>query len=128
MLKPLAILIAAALLATAAHAQDLAGADVVALIKGKTTYLNVDGPRGKGPAVIFYGEDGKAAAKFPNGTSPKGAWTLKGNTTCTAWEDQPTNPCSGWKKQGDNYELINMENGKSRGIVTRFAPGNPEKL
>lgn len=121
--------IAAVACAGTAIAQEMSGADAAALVKGKTVYMELPGgPRGKGPAVIFYGDDNKAAAKFPNGTAPKGTWSTKGDEICTAWEDQTNNPCSRYVKVGDKYDVINSETKQVRGTVQRLAPGNAEKL
>jgi hypothetical protein len=112
-----------------AGAQDLSAAEVVALIKGKTLYQDLPGgPRGKGPAMIYYGDDNKLAAKFPNGTSPKGTWSAKDNTICTVWDDQPVNPCTRYRKDGDKITTINVETGQVRGVIDRIVAGNPDRL
>lgn len=131
MLKSISMtLLTSVLLATTANAQDMTSADIVALVKGKTVYLELvgAGPRGKGTAIMFYGEDNKAAAKFPNGTAPKATWSTKGNELCTAWDDQPNNPWSSYVKVGDKINVINSETKQVRGTVVRVVPGNAEKL
>ena len=80
------------------------------------------------PRIMFYGEDNKAAAKFPNGTAPKATWSTKGNELCTAWDDQPNNPWSSYVKVGDKINVINSETKQVRGTVVRVVPGNAEKL
>lgn len=130
MLKTISMmLLACALTVTTAAAQDLTAAEAVALIKGKTLYQDLPGgPRGKGPAMIYYADDNKLAAKFPNGTTPKGTWTAKDNTICTTWDDQPVNPCTRYRKDGDQITTINVETGQIRGIIGKIVPGNPEKF
>ena len=118
-----------ALLSTIANAQDMTGAEAAIMLKGKTAYLELPGgPRGKGPAMIFYGDDNKAAAKFPNGSAPKGPWSVKGNEICTAWEDQPNNPCSLYVKAGNKINIINTETKQVRAVIERLVAGNAEKL
>ncbi|MBX9845647.1 MAG: hypothetical protein K2Z80_27965 [Xanthobacteraceae bacterium] len=123
-------ILAFALLSSAANAQDMTGAEVTALIKGKTAYLNLPGagPRGTGAAVIFYADDNTAAAKFPNGTSPKGTWSIKGNEVCIAWADQPNNPCSTYVKAGDKINIMSGQPKQMRATIERLSPGNAEKL
>lgn len=123
-------LLTSALLITTAIAQDLTGVEAVALLKGKTAYLELPGagPRGKGPAIIFYGENNKAAAKFPNGTAPKGTWSIKGNEVCITWADQANNPCSTYVKAGDKINIMSGQPKRLRATIERLAPGNAEKL
>ena len=113
-----------------AQTTELTGADITTLVSGNTLYLELPGggPRGKGPAAIYYSADNKVAAKFPSGQTPKGTWSIKGNSICVVWEDMPTNPCTGYRKTGDKIDVINLETGQSRGPLTKTAPGNPDKL
>jgi hypothetical protein len=123
----LAIAAASALAATAS-AQDLKGGEAQALIKGNTIYIDLPGgPRGKGLTPIYFAADGKVVARFPTGTV-KRTWTAKGDTICPKWDDEPNNPCSRYVKNGDTYTSFNVETGQPRGVITKIAAGNPEKL
>lgn len=52
------MLLAFALLSSAANAQELTGAEATSPLEGRTTYLELpDGPRGTGSAVIFYDDE-----------------------------------------------------------------------
>jgi hypothetical protein len=123
------LLIAPVLLqAMPAAAQDLTTAEVVALIKGNTHYAEtLGGPRGKGPLVLYYSDDNKLFAKFPNGPA-KGTYTFKDNASCPKWDDQPTVSCTRYRKEGDKVIQINIENGQPRGHISKTVPGNPEKF
>ena len=116
-----ALLLANTLLSHAALAQEMSAAAIVDLLKGKTAYLNLPGagPRGSGAAVIFYGADTTAAARFPNGTTPKGTWSMKGNEVCIAWNDQPNNPCSTYVKVEDKHNIMSGEPKQLRAIILR---------
>ena len=131
MLKAISItLLAGGLLATAASAQELTGVKAVALLQGKTAYLDLPGagPRGTGAAVIFYADDGTAAARFPNGTMPKGTWSVKGSEVCIIWPDQPNNPCSTYVRVGDRINIMSGEPRRVRATIEQLVPGNAEKL
>ena len=125
----LVAVVATAICASSAAAQDLSAAELTALLKGNTAYLDLpDGPHGKGPAVIFYGADDKVAGKFPNGTA-KGTWSVKGNTACLVWDGPaPNNPCAGYRKEGNKHVIFSLETKQPRAVITKLAPGNPEKL
>jgi hypothetical protein len=125
-----ALLLGSTLLSTAASAQEMSAPAIIDLLKGKSAYLNLPGagPRGSGAAVIFYSADNSAAARFPNSTTPKGTWSMKGNEVCIAWDDQPNNPCSTYVKAGDKHNIMSGEPKQLRATIERVAPGNAEKL
>ena len=119
------------LIATA-FAADLTGAEIKALISGKTAYIettpeSVTGKAGQG--AIYWAEDGTALYKTPTGALWHGKWEVKGNTNCTDWKErQPPGPCTRWDKTGDTYTIIDSASGKARAKLVKTAPGNAEKL
>src|SRR6266568_116774 len=120
----------ASLIATALAA-DLTGAEIKALISGKTAYIETTGDSVTGKAgqgVIYWAEDGTALYKTPTGAMWHGTWQIKGNTACTDWKEKPNNPCVRWDKTGDTYTIIDAPSGQTRAKVVKTAPGNAEKL
>jgi hypothetical protein len=116
------------LFAGSASAQELKAEEALALVKGKTIYIEVPaGPLGPGIATIYYADDGKLFAKFPK-MARKGTWLAKGNTICPLWDDTPNNPCSRYVKDGDKITSFNAADGQPRGVITKTAAGNPENL
>jgi len=126
-----AIVLAAslALCATAAHASEMTGAEIKALISGNTSYLALDTPTaGTGEGIIYYNADGTATFKTPKGAIWHGPWTVKDNTLCIDWKEMPNNPCTRYDKQGADILLINVATGKPRGKIVKVVPSNAEKL
>jgi hypothetical protein len=119
------------LLAGAAAAAELTGAEVKDTMSGKTLYLettgqSVTGTPGKG--VLYYAGDGSALYKTPSGALWHGTWAIKDNTLCTNWKESPNNPCSKYDKQGDAINIINSSTGQVRAKIVKTAPGNAENL
>ena len=114
-----------------AFSADLTGPEIQKLLSGTTIYLEfaTDNPvTGGGGGVMAYTTDGKVSTKFPNGSSLKGTWVVKDNTSCITWDGQPPAPCTRFDKTGEVITSINTASGKPRGKITKTAPGNPEKL
>ncbi len=115
--------------ATTAGAQTLSGSDIDRMVRGKTVYFDVlPGPTGAGEAPYFFGADGQAVIRLPNGTVMRGPWRIEGDAYCTDWDRGPKNSCSRLTREGDVIKAINPADGKPRSIVKRLADGNPEKL
>jgi len=132
-------IVASAILATtgvagligSALAADMTGAEIKALLSGKTFYLETTTASGTGIAgqgVIYWAEDGTALYKTPTGAIWHGKWEIKGNTACTDWKEKPNNSCVRYDKAGDAVSIIDAVSGQTRAKVVKTAPGNTEKL
>ena len=117
-------------MASPARAQDMTGQEIDALVRGKTVYFDLmPGPAGTGVAPYFFGADGQAAIRLPNGTLMRGPWRIDGNAYFTDWDKGPKNSCSRLVKGADGRILsINTADGKPRSTLVRVEPGNPDKL
>ena len=114
-----------------ALAADLTGAEIKALLSGKTVYLEATAASSSGQAgqgVIYWAEDGTALYKTPSGTMMHGKWETKGNTNCTEWKERPGTGCVRYDKTGDGVTVIDVASGKVRAKIVKTAPGNAEKL
>lgn len=113
-----------------ALAADMTGADIKALVMGKTVYLETTAASltGKvGQSVLYFSEDGTVLNKTPDGAIWHGKWEFKANTSCTAWKEKPDSPCTRWDKTGDAVTILDAS-GQLRAKVVKIAPGNAEKL
>ena len=122
---------AAAGLIGSALAADLTGAEIKALLSGKTVYLETTAASSSGQAgqgVIFWAEDGTALYKTPSGAIMHGKWEIKGNTNCTEWKERPGAGCTRYDKTADAVTVIDAASGKVRAKIVKSAPGNAEKL
>ncbi len=114
-----------------ALAADMTGAEIKALLSGKTFYLEATAASASGQAgqgVIYWAEDGTALYKTPSGAMMHGKWEIKGNTNCTDWKERPGTGCVRYDKMGDAIEVIDAASGKTRAKIVKTAPGNAEKL
>lgn len=113
-----------------AAAADMTGAQVKELLSGKSIYLEntATSSGGAGQGVIYYAADGSALFKTAKGPVMHGTWTIKDNTGCVDWKEQPNNPCSRYDKQGDTITVINVATGQPRGKVVKTVAGNAEKI
>ena len=132
--------------ATAAVAADMTTDELRKFLVGRTYVLDVSvgGTLAKaGQATLFFAPDGGVVAavlalehrrdggvlnRIPNGKILQGAWTIKDNTVCVDWKNQPPNPCSRYDKQGDTVTVINVSTGQPRGRIVKSADGNVERL
>jgi hypothetical protein len=122
---------AAAGLIGPALAADLTGAEIKALLSGKTVYLETTAASSSGQAgqgVIFWAEDGTALYKTPSGAIMHGKWEIKGNTNCTEWKERPGAGCTRYDKTADAVAVVDVASGKVRAKIVKSAPGNAEKL
>src|SRR5215469_10076612 len=86
-----------------ALAADMTGAEIKALLSGKTVYLETTTASSSGQAgqgVIYWAEDGTALFKTPSGAIMHGKWEIKGNTNCTDWKERPNTACTRYDKAG----------------------------
>jgi hypothetical protein len=120
----------AVLLVGSAAAADLTSAELKTLLSGKSVYLEntATSTAGVGQGVIYYATDGSALYKTGSGKVLHGTWTIKDNTSCIEWKEQPNNPCSRYDKTGDTITVINVATGQVRGKVPKVVDGNPEKI
>ena len=117
--------------ATAAVAADMTTDELRKFLVGRTYVLDVSvgGTLAKaGQATLFFAPDGGVLNRIPNGKILQGAWTIKDNTVCVDWKNQPPNPCSRYDKQGDTVTVINVSTGQPRGRIVKSADGNVERL
>jgi hypothetical protein len=113
-----------------AVAADLTGAQLKELFSGKSVYLEntATSTAGAGQGVIYYAADGIALYKTGSGKILHGTWTIKENTACINWKEQPNNPCTRYDKQGDTITSFNVATGQPRGKVLKIVDGNAEKI
>jgi hypothetical protein len=128
-----AIIVAAAVagLSGSALAADLTGAEIKALISGKTVYNETTATSASGQAgqgVIYWAEDGTALYKTASGALWHGTWQITGNTNCTAWKERPGTACVRYDKTGDVVTTIDVASGQVRSRIVKMVPGNAEKL
>jgi hypothetical protein len=113
-----------------AVAADLTGAQLKELFSGKSVYLEntATSTAGAGQGVLYYAADGSALYKTGSGKILHGKWSLKENTLCIDWKEQPNNPCTRYDKQGDTITSFNVATGQPRGKVLKIVDGNAEKI
>ena len=113
-----------------ALAADMTGAEIKALISGKTTYAESTAASASGQSgqtTIFWAEDGSVLFKAPNGSITQGKWEIKDNTGCFELKGG-TMACSRYDKQGDAISVFDGKSGALRAKIVKTAPGNAEKL
>ena len=118
-------------LMTPALAADLTGAEIKALLSGKTVYLETTAASASGQVgqgVIYWAEDGTAFYKTPGGAILHGKWEIKGNTNCTDWKERPNTACTRYDKVGDTVTVFDTASGQVRAKIVKTVPGNAEKL
>jgi hypothetical protein len=122
--------LASVFLIGSASAADLTGAQIKELTSGNTLYLEntAASTGGAGQGVIYYAADGTVLFKTAKGPILHGTWTIKENTACVDWKEQPNNPCSRYDKQGDTITIINVATGQPRGKIVKTVAGNAEKI
>src|SRR5476651_676390 len=113
-----------------AAAADMTGAQIKELQSGNSIYLEntATSTAGAGQGVIYYAADGAALYKTGSGKILHGTWTIKENTACINWKEQPNNPCTRYDKQGDTITSFNVATGQPRGKVLKIVDGNAEKI
>jgi hypothetical protein len=114
-----------------AFAADMTGAEIKALISGKTVYIETTAASSSGQAgqaVIYWAADGTALFKTANGSIMHGKWEIKGNTNCSEWKERPGTGCTRYDKTGDVVTAIDAASGKPRAKYIKVVPGNAEKL
>jgi hypothetical protein len=113
-----------------AAATDLTGAQLKELFSGKSVYLEntATSTAGAGQGVIYYAADGTAIYKTGSGKILHRTWTIKENTACIDWKEQPNNACTRYDKQGDTITSFNVATGQPRGKVLKIVDGNAEKI
>jgi hypothetical protein len=117
-------------LTIAAWAAEMTAAELKELVSGKTVYLETtpDSTGGVGQGAIYYNTDGTSLYKTAKGPILHGKWTIKENTVCNDWKEQPGNSCSKYDKQGNTINIINVATGKVRSKILKTVPGNAEKI
>ncbi len=114
----------------AAHAADLTAAQIQDMTLGKTLYMNFEAntTAGQGAGFIYYPDAKSVILKTPTGAIWHGVRTVKGDTVCIEWKEQPNTGCTRFDKTGDVMTLIRIDTNKPRGTVTKVVAGNPERL
>jgi hypothetical protein len=115
----------------AAQAADMTGAEIKAFLSDKTAYLETTSASAGGMAgqvVIYWGADGTALYKTPDGKIMHGNWEVKDNTNCTAWKERPGTGCVRYVKDGNVVTVIDVKSGQTRAKIVKTAAGNAEKL
>ena len=123
-------IIGSAFLIGSATAADMTGAQIKELISGKSVYLEntAASTGGAGQGVIYYAADGSSLFKTAKGPIQHGTWTIKGDTVCNDWKEQPNNPCSRYDKVGDVITIVNVATNQPRGKIMKIVAGNSEKI
>jgi hypothetical protein len=127
----LSILIGATGVIGPALAADMTGPEIIALVSGKTIYLETTAasPTGSpGQGVLYLAEDGTGLYKASTGVMLHGKWETKGNTFCSDWKEKPNNPCTRFDKTGDIIMMLDAVSGQTLAKVVKTAPGDAEKL
>ena len=112
-------------------AAEMTGAEITALLSGKTAYIQTTTASGSGEAgqaVIYWASDGTALYRTPNGPMMHGKWETKGNTLCPAWRERPNTGCIRFEKAGDAVTAFDAKSGELRAKILKTAPGNAERL
>lgn len=121
----------AASFAVPAQAQEIGGAEIDRLVRGNTAIFDVyDNPAtGAGATPYYFGADGRAVIRLPNGRVMTGPWRIEGNAYCTDWDVGPRNSCSKLVRSADGkIEAVNPADGKPRSRLREIKPGNSERL
>ena len=112
-----------------AEASDMTGSQIRSLISGKSVYVKLNDEAAAGNhGVIYYGADGNALFKGDQGGVWHGTWSIKGNTACVEWVEEPANPCSRYKSSQGIVEIINIATSRPRGMILRIKRGNVENI
>jgi hypothetical protein len=112
-------------------AADVTGAEIKALLSGKTSYLETTAASASGKVgqgVIYWAADGTALYKTPAGSIMHGTWTTKGDQLCVDWKEKPNNGCVRYAKEGDKVTVHDAQSGALRATVVKTAAGNAEKI
>jgi hypothetical protein len=113
------------LLAGSATAAELNPSETKDLISGKTHYTDL---ASLGTGVTYYGANGSVLYKPAKGPVWHGTWTLKDNTICIAWKEDPGKPCVKFEKQGEAINVADAATGTVYGKLVKSAAGNAENL
>ena len=114
-----------------ALAAEMTGDEIKAFLYDKTVYLETTAASASGQAgqtIIYWGADGTAVYKAPNGSIMHGKSEIKGNTNCTEWKERPGVGCTKYDKQGDVVTVIDATSGAVRAKIMTSVAGDPEKL
>lgn len=100
------------------------------LIRGATVYhrLPEGSSHGTGEVAFYFGQDGRAIARFPGGKSQTGTWRIEGDTYRLDWEGGLQNSRSSLTKENGSIVVRNAADGTVRSQIVRIVPGNPEGL
>jgi hypothetical protein len=111
-------------------AADLTGAQLKEMFTGKSVYLEntATSTAGACQGVLYYAADGSTLYKTGSGKILHGKWSIKENTLCIDWKEQPNNPCTRYDKQGDTITSFNVATGQPRGKILKIVDGNAEKI
>src|SRR5712691_3302397 len=128
--RAIILAIGSAILIGPAVAAGLTGAQLKELFSGKSVYLEntATSTAGVGQGVLYFAADGSALYKTGSGKILHGKWSIKENTLCVDWKEQPNNPCSRYDKQGDTITVFNVATGQPRGKVLKIVDCNAETI
>ena len=94
-----------------------------ALLTGRTATIALPG----GTAHFYYGADGRAAARLPDGTPRNGTWKLEQDCYLAEWQGAPAGRTQ-ILPGAEGWEMRDAASGEARGLVVALRPGNPESL
>jgi hypothetical protein len=106
------------------------GQQIDGLIRGSTIYqqLAEGSLLGVGEVAFYFGEDGRAAARMPDGKVRTGAWRIEGDLYRVDWNGGLQNSGSSLTKTNGSIVVRNEADGAIRSTISKIVPGNVEGL
>jgi hypothetical protein len=78
--------------------------------------------------VFHFGEDGRAAARMPDGKIRTGVWRIDGDVYRVDWDGGLQNSGSSLTKANGSIFVRNAADGAIRSTINKIVPGNVEGL
>lgn len=106
------------------------GQQIDGLIRGSTVYMQLaeESPHGVGELAFHFGEDGRAAARMPDGKVRTGVWRIDGNLYRVDWDGGLQNSGSTLTKANGSIVVRNAADGAIRSTINKIVPGNVDGL
>lgn len=100
------------------------------LLRGATAYhrLAEGSALGQGEVPFYFGSDGRAAARMPNGVVRTGAWRIGDDSYYLDWDDGLQNSRTFLEKAISSIVARNADTGSVRSSIVRIVPGDAEGL
>ena len=106
------------------------GQQIDGLIRGSTIYMQLaeDSPLGVGEVAFHFGEDGRAAARMPDGKVRTGVWRIDGDLYRVDWDGGLQHSGSTLTKANGSIVVRNAADGAIRSTINKIIPGNIDGL